>query len=72
MKHPCIRENTIMTVNEYQAQALRTVKQDMSREFLLEEGIMGLCGEAGEAIDILKNGVVPCKCSRKIPKNLLN
>lgn len=22
--------------------------------------------------DIVQNGVVPCKCSRKIPKNLLN
>lgn len=43
-----------MNINEYQIRALRTAKINSNEDFLLEEGIMGLCGEAGEAIDILK------------------
>ena len=34
-------------------------------DYELKEKIQGLFDDA-------KNGVVPCKCSRKIPKNLLN
>lgn len=45
-----------MTINEYQQEALRTepnwIKPD--RKLRLEQGLMGLCGESGEAIDILK------------------
>lgn len=51
---PAIREDDVMTINEYQIKALRTAKNDRRPELLLEEGVMGLCGEAGEAIDILK------------------
>lgn len=57
-----------MTINEYQQEALRTdsmkrnpiysvtivdrVKYNATQRLL--QGLMGLCGEAGEAIDILK------------------
>ena len=43
-----------MTINEYQKEALRT-EQGMTKEFpRLLNGLMGLCGEAGEAIDLMK------------------
>ncbi len=43
-----------MTINEYQIAALRT-EQDMTKDYpRILNGLMGLCGEAGEAIDILK------------------
>ena len=43
-----------MTVNEYQRQALRTLNPALDRRDVLINGVMGLCGEAGEAIDIVK------------------
>lgn len=43
-----------MTPNDYQQAALRTVPGDLPPERLLLNGLMGLNGEAGEAIDILK------------------
>lgn len=43
-----------MTINEYQKEALRT-ESGMSKEYpRLLDGLMGLNGEAGECIDILK------------------
>lgn len=43
-----------MTINEYQKEALRT-EAGMSKEYpSLLNGLMGLNGEAGECIDILK------------------
>lgn len=43
-----------MTINEYQEEALRT-ESGMSKEYpRLLNGLMGLNGEAGECIDILK------------------
>ena len=43
-----------MTINEYQKEALRT-ESGMSKEHpRILNGLMGLNGEAGEAIDILK------------------
>lgn len=42
-----------MTGNEYQRLALRTAGGD-DAEYLLENGVMGLNGEAGECIDIVK------------------
>ena len=43
-----------MTINEYQKEALRTAS-GMSQEYpRLLNGLMGLNGEAGECIDILK------------------
>lgn len=43
-----------MTPNDYQQAALRTAPGDLPPEILLLNGLMGLNGEAGEAIDILK------------------
>lgn len=45
-----------MTPNEYQKECLRTEPTDakISKTTRIENGLMGLNGEAGEAIDILK------------------
>lgn len=43
-----------MTVNEYQKLAIRTLGLTRSKRDLLINGVMGLCGESGEAIDIVK------------------
>jgi len=43
-----------MTPNDYQQAALRTAPSELSPDRLLLNGLMGLNGEAGEAIDILK------------------
>ena len=43
-----------MTINEYQQLAMRTINPAMDRRDALINGVMGLCGEAGEAIDIVK------------------
>lgn len=44
----------VMTINEYQKEALRTLNKSLASSEIVEEGLMGLNGEAGEAIDILK------------------
>ena len=43
-----------MTINEYQALAMRTLNPALDKRDVLINGVMGLCGEAGEAIDIVK------------------
>ncbi len=43
-----------MEINEYQKLAMRTLNPALSRKDVLINGVMGLCGEAGEAIDIVK------------------
>lgn len=43
-----------MTINEYQQGALRTLNKSLTHLEQLTDGLMGLNGEAGEAIDILK------------------
>jgi len=44
-----------MDFNEYQELALRTASQaSQTKEQLILNGVMGLCGEAGECIDIVK------------------
>ena len=43
-----------MTVNEYQKLAMTTLNRELSDRDVLINGVMGLCGEAGEAIDIVK------------------
>lgn len=45
-----------MTINEYQNLAMRTLNPDLSPRDVLINSVMGLCGESGEAIDIVKNG----------------
>ena len=43
-----------MTVNEYQNLAMTTLNPALSKKDVLINGVMGLCGESGEAIDIVK------------------
>ena len=43
-----------MTINEYQRLAMTTLNPELDRRDVLINGVMGLCGEAGEAIDIVK------------------
>ena len=43
-----------MTANEYQKLAMRTLNPALDKRDVLINGVMGLCGEAGEAIDIVK------------------
>ncbi len=43
-----------MTINEYQALAMRTLNPELNKKDVLINGVMGLCGESGEAIDIVK------------------
>ena len=43
-----------MTVNEYQKLAMTTLNPDLNKKDVLINGVMGLCGESGEAIDIVK------------------
>lgn len=43
-----------MTINEYQQLAMTTLNPALSKDEILINGVMGLCGESGEAIDIVK------------------
>ena len=43
-----------MTGNEYQRLAMTTLNPELSKKDVLINGVMGLCGESGEAIDIVK------------------
>lgn len=43
-----------MTINEYQTLAMRTLNPALDKRDVLINGVMGLCGESGEAIDIVK------------------
>ena len=43
-----------MTINEYQQLAMKTLNPELSKKDVLINGVMGLCGESGEAIDIVK------------------
>ena len=43
-----------MTINEYQRLAMTTLNPNLDQKDVLINGVMGLCGEAGEAIDIVK------------------
>ena len=44
-----------MTINEYQKLAMTTLNKELSDRDILINGVMGLCGESGEAIDIKKS-----------------
>ena len=48
------KEQNDMTINEYQTLAMKTLNPELSRKEVLINGVMGLCGESGEAIDIVK------------------
>ncbi len=43
-----------MDVNEYQKSAMTTLNPTLDRKDVLINSVMGLCGESGEAIDIVK------------------
>ena len=43
-----------MTINEYQQLAMRTLNPTLDKKDVLVNSVMGLCGESGEAIDIVK------------------
>lgn len=43
-----------MTINEYQALAMRTSRKDLSPDYHLLNGALGLCGESGEVADMVK------------------
>lgn len=43
-----------MTINEYQTLAMTTLNPALDKKDVLINGVMGLCGESGEAIDIVK------------------
>ena len=40
--------------NEYQKLAMTTLNPELDKKDVLINGVMGLCGESGEAIDIVK------------------
>ena len=43
-----------MKINEYQKLAMTTLNPELSKKDVLINSVMGLCGESGEAIDIVK------------------
>lgn len=43
-----------MDVNSYQKQAMTTLNPALNKKEVLINSVMGLCGESGEAIDIVK------------------
>ena len=43
-----------MEVNEYQKLAMATLNPELNKRDVLINSVMGLCGESGEAIDIVK------------------
>lgn len=43
-----------MQVNEYQKAAVETLNPALNQKEVLINSVMGLCGESGEAIDIVK------------------
>lgn len=43
-----------MQINEYQTLAMTTLNKDLTKKEILVNSVMGLNGEAGEAIDIVK------------------
>ena len=43
-----------MNANEYQKLAMTTLNKELSEKEILINGVMGLCGESGEVIDLVK------------------
>lgn len=43
-----------MHASEYQRLAMRTLNPSLSTTEVLSNAVMGLCGESGEAIDLVK------------------
>lgn len=47
-----------MQVNEYQKAAMATLDPALDKKDVLINSVMGLCGESGEAIDIVKKWLI--------------
>ena len=47
-------EEFTVKINEYQELAMTTLNPNLSKKDVLINSVMGLCGESGEAIDIVK------------------
>ena len=43
-----------MEINEYQLLAMRTLNKELDKKEVLTNSVMGLCGESGEACDLVK------------------
>ena len=43
-----------MEINEYQKLAMVTLNKKLDKNGILTNSVMGLCGESGEAIDLVK------------------
>lgn len=43
-----------MNVDDYQQEAMSLLNPALNPQDVLENALMGLCGESGEAIDLLK------------------
>lgn len=43
-----------MRINEYQTEAMKLLNPGLNEQEVLVNALMGLCGESGEAIDLLK------------------
>ncbi len=43
-----------MEINEYQKLAMVTLNRELGKKEILTNSVMGLCGESGEACDIVK------------------
>ncbi len=43
-----------MKINEYQDLAMTTINKELSKDNVLINAAMGLCGESGEVIDLIK------------------
>lgn len=54
IRHIPRKEDRNMNVNEYQTRAMTTLNPELSKREVLINSVMGLCGESGEAIDIVK------------------
>lgn len=49
-----LKRYNFMKINEYQKLAMTTLNPKLDNKEILINGVMGLCGESGEAIDIVK------------------
>ena len=50
----CSEMEIRMKINEYQELAMTTLNPELSKRDVLINSVMRLCGESGEAIDIVK------------------
>lgn len=50
----CSEMEIRMKINKYQELAMTTLNPELSKRDVLINSVMGLCGESGEAIDIVK------------------